>query len=249
MGGKQEKRPIVLLPGLDGTGKLFAPIIPLLAKAAAPLVIQYPPDPSMGYEALTDYVVPLLPKAPCVVVCESFGGPIGVRVAARLRERVTGLVLIASFIAAPRARWLNLVNDLLPVNYVPQTLIDLAMLSKETPKEVAHILQDISSDISPQLVRRRLRYVLACDEREAFRSAKCPALFIRGRQDRLIPASAARLAKRLRPDTKVIELQDRTCYCRPKWTKLPAQSSNSQDINWLQRAGDGLILKARCLPS
>ena len=53
---------VVLLPGLDGTGDLFADLAAALGAELAPFVVSYPDDPSLGYSALTELVLAQPPK-------------------------------------------------------------------------------------------------------------------------------------------------------------------------------------------
>ena len=59
------KIPLVLLPGLDGTGLLFADFVANLASDIDPIVVRYPPDVPLGYAELeaiarTDPLAPRL---------------------------------------------------------------------------------------------------------------------------------------------------------------------------------------------
>ena len=54
----------VFLPGLDGTGLLFEPVVQLWpAEQPAPIILSYPPDRFLDYNALEAYVQPKLPGA------------------------------------------------------------------------------------------------------------------------------------------------------------------------------------------
>lgn len=52
---------LVLLPGLDGTGELFAPFVAALG-AIPSQVIAYPHDRVMGYAELEAYTAPVSRK-------------------------------------------------------------------------------------------------------------------------------------------------------------------------------------------
>ena len=68
---------LVLLPGMDGTGILFEPLLEALPQAWEAEVVQYPPDKALGYEALLDIVERAIPiDGPFVLVGESFSGGI-----------------------------------------------------------------------------------------------------------------------------------------------------------------------------
>ncbi len=72
---------LVLLPGLDGTGLLFGPIVDKLAAGIEPLIVRYPCDVLLGYRELLPLVEEQLPAGPFVLLGESFSGPLTVMVA------------------------------------------------------------------------------------------------------------------------------------------------------------------------
>ncbi len=45
---------LVLLPGMDGTGRLFARFLRALPEAYLPIVVSYPPDSVIGSHALVE---------------------------------------------------------------------------------------------------------------------------------------------------------------------------------------------------
>lgn len=74
----------MLLPGLDGTGDLFGPLLPFLGDSTPTLVVRYPPDVPLGYAALTDLARASLPSdGPFFLLGESFSGPVAVKLAAQ----------------------------------------------------------------------------------------------------------------------------------------------------------------------
>lgn len=54
---------LVLLPGLDGTGLLFKPLTDVLPSAFRPIVVRYPVDRMLEYDALADEVAGHLPTS------------------------------------------------------------------------------------------------------------------------------------------------------------------------------------------
>jgi hypothetical protein len=70
---------LVLLPGLDGTGKLFAEFLRVLDLNISTLVVAYPKDVPMNYDELETLVTAALPTdRPFVLLGESFSGPAAV---------------------------------------------------------------------------------------------------------------------------------------------------------------------------
>lgn len=68
---------LVLLPGLDGTGRLFEPLLRVLPFHFSPLVIAYPTHAALSYTELLRYIEQ---KMPCgedyILLTESYSGPI-----------------------------------------------------------------------------------------------------------------------------------------------------------------------------
>ena len=93
---------LVLLPGLDGTGVLFRPLLKKLPHYIQPIVVTYPTDKELGYDELLPIVLKKLPQgAPFVLLGESFGGPLSLRVAATRPAGLKALILSASFLSCP----------------------------------------------------------------------------------------------------------------------------------------------------
>src|SRR5882724_3945896 len=85
---------LVLLPGLDGTGKLFADFIKVLGSRVSTMVVAYPSDHPLGYDELEELVRSALPQnRSFVVLGESFSGPIAIRIAAHWLTNFRGLIL------------------------------------------------------------------------------------------------------------------------------------------------------------
>ena len=102
-----EPIPVLLLPGLDGTGHLFARFLAAATGALDLRVIRYPPNRALGYPALASLVRKQLPReGRWALLGESFSGPLALRLAAEKPPGLTAVVLAASFHRRPARRWL-----------------------------------------------------------------------------------------------------------------------------------------------
>jgi pimeloyl-[acyl-carrier protein] methyl ester esterase len=73
-------RTIVLLPGMDGTGALFEPLLGVIPACFSTQIVQYPPDRPLSYEQLLPLVREQVPvDRRLVLVAESFSGPLALR--------------------------------------------------------------------------------------------------------------------------------------------------------------------------
>src|SRR5688572_22228863 len=124
---------IVLLPGLDGTGKLFAPLLGALEPEFECQVVSYP-DSLTDYAAHEAHVRAVLPKdRPFMVLGESFSGPIAVRLGANPPPSLAGIILSASFLRSPHA-WLGIFRiglRLLPKRRPPMFIGEFFLLGPE----------------------------------------------------------------------------------------------------------------------
>src|SRR5262249_10615411 len=89
----------LLLPGLDGSGRLFRWFLAHV-QDRDPVVVRYPPEPGWQLDTYAACAAEAMSVAPrWLVVAESFSGPVAVRL---LRDpRIAGIVLVASFVRCP----------------------------------------------------------------------------------------------------------------------------------------------------
>ena len=82
---------LLLLPGMDGTGRLFGPLLRALPPALSPVVVAYPVDQPYGYAELLPLVEAAAPAgAEFVVLGESFSGPLALLLASLTLGRSPG---------------------------------------------------------------------------------------------------------------------------------------------------------------
>ena len=110
---------LVLMPGLDGSGALFAGLLRAAPQELSLSVLRYPDEGRQDYPALQAYLAPELAarRRPYVLVAESFSGPLALRIGAdhppradrdRARELVRrGAVREAVGRGSHRARWVR----------------------------------------------------------------------------------------------------------------------------------------------
>jgi pimeloyl-ACP methyl ester carboxylesterase len=89
---------LILMPGMDGTGELFAPLLHALGNSIESSVLRYPTAEPLGYSELLSRVRVELPKSDSFVLLgESFSGPLALMVAAEAPTGLRGVILCASF--------------------------------------------------------------------------------------------------------------------------------------------------------
>ena len=94
--------PIVMLPGLDGSGLLSTCFVE--AMQGQGVTVQVLPLPMQGpqdYVTLASILRPQLPIAPFVLLAESFAGPLAIELAAASPPGLRGLILSTTFARRP----------------------------------------------------------------------------------------------------------------------------------------------------
>lgn len=210
----------VLLPGMDGTGELFAPLLQTGLDAD---VHRYPADQPLGYDALEARIRESLPDEPFIVVAESFSGPLGVRLAADPPEGMQQLVLVASFVTSPTA--LRLPGPLARAVFSvtpPTAVLRRILLDAHCSEALVQATRRAIARVDARVMAARLRSILEVDEREALVRSRVPLRYLRATRDRLVGSEALATIRTLRPDVEVVEipgphllLQARPATCLP----------------------------------
>lgn len=193
---------LVLLPGLDGTGTLFAPFHDA-APAHAKLHTVVFPDHAHSYAELAAWVGDRLPAGPVTLVAESFSGPLALAVAARHPE-VEALALCATFVTPPAPAFCASLPDAILAAPPPTAL--LAALLTGFDLKLAQRVRSALGTVPPHVVAARIRAVLGADARALLRAFSRPLLLLGARRDRLVgPAHLAEMAA-LAPHARVVTL-------------------------------------------
>lgn len=205
------KRPLlILLPGLDGSGRLFAPLVAALGAEVDARVISYPADRALGYPELADLVCPQLPAdRPFVLLGESFSGPVAIRLAAARPPGLAGLVLCCTFARNPRP-WLGLLArpllPFLPIRQLPVAPACRLLAGRNSNPHWRAELRAALAPLTNAVLRARLRAVLRVDVRKEAAAVDVPVLLLRAKRDRVVPASAAGDLSRATPQAASVEL-------------------------------------------
>jgi pimeloyl-ACP methyl ester carboxylesterase len=198
---------LVLLPGLDGTGELFAPFLDALPGVDAQ-VICYPTDREMTYLEHEAYVRERLPRdRPFVLLGESFSGPIAISIAASAPANLRGLILCCSFAANPLPVFgpLSRLVAAFPAVRMPPRLFAPWLYGGHATKALRTAHAQAMSRVTAQTLRARVAAVLAVDYQTKLRDIGVPVLYLLATADRLVPKSALRAIERFRPDVQVVK--------------------------------------------
>lgn len=194
---------LLLLPGMDGTGELFAPLLRHLPADIEPIVVRYPFDPSMGYAELLEFVRPRLPVGEAFAILgESFSGPLAIQLAARQPPGLIGVLLCATFVTHPVRCVPRCAAGLVSKWLFPPSLLGMAqqlLLGCRAHVDVRRQVATALATVPPAVLAARLRAVLKVDVRRECEAVSVPIHYLQAAHDRLVPARNLVVIRHLQP--------------------------------------------------
>lgn len=189
--------PLVLVPGMDGTGGLFFRQVPLLAQRFR--VVTYrlrddAPDMATLVDDLSHVVrSAAAPGAPATIVGESFGGTLALSFTLARPALVRALVVINSFARFLPQVLLDLALagvGLVPWNVMPlvRRLTAFRMHSRFTHRTELRRFLEVTRATTRAGYAGRLRILKRYDVRARLGEIRAPTLFVASDRDHLIPS-------------------------------------------------------------
>jgi pimeloyl-ACP methyl ester carboxylesterase len=219
--------PLVLVPGMDGTGELFYRQLPLLERSyrVATYALR---DKAASMDLLVDDLARIVDaitggSGPAVIVGESFGGALALSFALARPDRVSALVILNSFpYFSPQHR---LKLAILGLRIVPwgvmsfvRRLTAFRLHSPHTHKAEIRRFIELTAAATLEGYRNRLRALTRYDVRESLGQIKRPTLFLAADRDHLVPSvQQARLMVDRVPgaEMKVLKGHGHICLIAP----------------------------------
>jgi pimeloyl-ACP methyl ester carboxylesterase len=219
--------PLVFVPGMDGTGRLFYRQAPLLAsrfRVGTYRLRDGAERMETLVEDLDDVIRALAPDGePAIVVGESFGGTLALSFALARPDRVRALVVINTF---PRfLSQLRLQLALRGIHVMPWGLMGIVrrvavfrLHSRHTARaDVRNFLEQTKATTRRGYIGR-LRILKDYDVRDRLKDIRVPTLFVAADEDRLIPSvdQASYMASRVPGATlRVLRGHGHACLIAP----------------------------------
>jgi len=180
---------LVLLPGLDGTGKLFAPLIEALPPSIDVQVITYPLNNKQSYSELIEHVKQNLPKEDFVLLAESFSGPIAYEVALSKPAELKSLILVATFLENPRPILLKFIpSSRILTLPIPNILSRIFFLGFSVKRKTIDLFNEAIKIVSPSVIQHRLKEIAQL--KSSNQKIKLKTTYIQATNDKLVPSKS-----------------------------------------------------------
>jgi pimeloyl-ACP methyl ester carboxylesterase len=201
---------LVLLPGLDGTGLLFADLVAELSPDFESIVVRYPTDQALTYAQLEAIARASLPTdRPFALLGESFSGPIAISIAASRPPGLVALILCCSFARYPRRslRLLWPLASVVPIKGRTVSLLRGIVSPRRTSSALQAKLADANAMVSPTALRSRIKELLRIDARSKLREVNVPVLYLAASGDGVVPFRACNEICACLPSVRVVKLE------------------------------------------
>ena len=204
-----DKPHIALLPGLDGTGELFSPIIPFLENDFEVHIVKYSDE--LTFNDYLDSAKAQLPQdIPVSLVAESFSGPIAITLLANKNSNFQASILSATFCKSPLP-FLTQISKFLPEklfssNPASNALLDLFVTGSDASQEVRRTARELLELVSPGQFQHRINIVNDVDVTEELREIEVPLLYIQATRDRIVPANSGKEIMKHGRNVKIVKV-------------------------------------------
>lgn len=195
-----------MLPGLDGTGKLFTPLIKELDSSIMIQTINYYTQKKQTYDELVEYVLEKLPKDDFVLVAESFSGFIAYQIGLKKLKNLKHIILVATFLKNPNPLLLNLLPGsfvfLLPI---PKLIIKKFFLGSSSDDKTIDLFQKSVKSISNKLLDFRLKQIKTLNS--ANQKLTIPTTYIQAKDDQLVLKNSLDDFKKVCDDLTIYQVE------------------------------------------
>lgn len=176
---------------MDGTGELFTDFVKAFPQTFQAQTVRYPIDVCLSYAELLRFVSAATTSSePFVLVAESFSTPLAIQFAATNPPNLKALVLCAGFASSPARGWRRFLSHVLPSAFafpLQKLAVRLFLVGLSARPSLVSSVQAAVGSVQTKVFSARFRAVLQCDVRTELRKIMVPILYLRAKQDRLIP--------------------------------------------------------------
>lgn len=182
------------MPGIDGTGMFFEPLIHVLPQDIPVSVVAYPQNAILSLEEHARFVAQHFPTDSVIAVAESFSGLVALELLHLRPREVKGIVFSAAF-AEPLHGTLIHCLSLIPgiekiVTQLPPSLLGRFLFGPFSNKELETLLARNLPRIDTKCLKNRAGIITKgyplLDER-----FDIPCLYLQATRDKVVPPGAA----------------------------------------------------------
>jgi len=206
---------LILLPGLDGSGRLFDPFLSVLPETLSASVVRYPTEQSLSPRVIFPCIREVIPwDRPYVIVAESLAASLALQFVEDQQHDIRAVVLCASFVSNPLSalpgtgalQWAAslIAEDKFWLEKEPTPALVRKHLAGEdaSPALVDHAVEVLRS-LKPEVRSSRVQMIRNADARRELRQCTKPLLYLQASEDQFVRPGMLDEIRELKPSAKV----------------------------------------------
>jgi pimeloyl-ACP methyl ester carboxylesterase len=213
------------MPGLDGTGLSFEPVLPLLPADAKITIVRYPTDKLLSFDETVECAAAQITarKHP-IVIAESFSGPVAIQMIGSGRIKAKALVLCATFAKSPRPFLWRLMRFFrLPMLIrpdMPKRFFKIVIGDDKLIADLLPLWKKVHADVPARVMDHRLKMINQVDVTKWLKKLPVPCCYLQAINDRVIPSSCLAdfencipnlVIKRIKAPHFILQAQPQAC--------------------------------------
>ncbi len=204
---------IFILPGLDGTGKLFDGVKNELERGGRKILIASYPSVMWEKPDYINYLTQFIksntePGEQFALLAESFSGLFVPTLYKSFKSQISHLIFSASFVKNPvlLPSALKVINKALKISKLPTMATQLAMLGANPTPELVTLYNSIMKDLNDDVLKSRIDLCLGIDNKDiiynSFTNIETPILYLQSRFDTVILPYCLKDLEKINPHTQ-----------------------------------------------
>lgn len=191
-----KKLNLVLMPGLDGTGILFQPLVEQLKDIFHVTVIVYSKDRFSSLQEMAEIVKEQL-SAPedTILLAESFSGLVALTLLEQYAIPLRGIIFCAAFAESPRPFLVKFITMMSPTllrfPWIPEIFYRFFCLGLSASSLQVNALKGVLTNVSSSVLLHRLRLIEMASFSSSSKIWPISCGYLQGSQDKLVPARCA----------------------------------------------------------
>ncbi|MQX53472.1 alpha/beta fold hydrolase [Alcanivorax sediminis] len=199
---------LILLPGMDGTGMLFEPLLNELGELDTE-VVPLPNSGPQDYASLAEVVAHIIGERECVLLAESYSGAIAEFLVRNYSLNIRHIIFVASFLSSPRP-FLSRLAAFLPIKALAAIPIlapfalKALMLGWSANPETISLFRKALREVDSRVLSMRLRQI--AEYGSAGKTFEIGSTYIRPSGDLLVSDRSKEISAAF-PNLKVVEVR------------------------------------------
>ncbi|GAD76617.1 alpha/beta fold hydrolase [Vibrio azureus] len=188
---------IVLIPGMDGTGLLFAPFIEVVPDEIEVISLPLLQRSDADYHDQAQHIIANIGEDPIVLIAESYSGMVAYSMLQIGSPNIKHIIFVASFLECPSrlaqfAKYLPL--TVLKRNILPKPILSKLLFGQFSDTRLVSLFNKSLNSVSEHVLKSRINHIAKLNDHTI--EIEVPCSYIRPKNDNLVSKRALEAFKR-----------------------------------------------------